>query len=164
MVEYGQHPNYHQLIISPNRSASWDEVKFIVLGIALVTGSIAVGWWVVGVWIILPFAGFEVSLLFLLMYVISRNNLQQQVITMDQDTITVSVGITQPSRTWQLVRDTSYIEQITPRHPDDTPIIFLHDDTNSVRIGEFLNKPDATLLIERLAMLNIVVVRDKWWL
>lgn len=164
MVEYGQHPHYHQLIISPNRSASWDEVKYIVLGIGFVTGSIALGWWLVGVWIILPFAGFEVSLLLLLMYVISRNNLQQQVITMDHNTITVSVGIKKPNRTWKLSRNTSYIEHITPRHPDDTPIIYIHDDSNRIRIGEFLNKPDATLLIERLAMLNIMVVRDKWWL
>ncbi len=163
MVRYNEFEDCSQLVISPNRSASWKEVKLISAIIALATGTIAVGWALVGVWVILPFAGFEVLLVFGLMYAISINSTKQQVLTINDSTILVSEGRSKPNQQWRFIRRSCFLQYITPRHPDDSPSLYIKDDQCSVQIGSFLNQKDAFKLVSKLEGAGIMVVRDQWW-
>ena len=67
------------LTLQPNRSANWQQNKIIIMVMAAFVMSIAIAWSAVGVWIVLPFAGFEVGLLAFLMHRVSYSTYQKQI-------------------------------------------------------------------------------------
>ena len=76
-----------RLRLTPNRSASWQDTKWLMLIFAVAVFTIAIGWAVVGVWIILPFAGVEVVLLIFIMYQVSRSTYRWETIDIAPHTI-----------------------------------------------------------------------------
>jgi Flp pilus assembly protein TadB len=59
------------LPLQPNRSANWRQNKLIIIVIVAFVMITSIAWSVMGAWVILPFAGFEVGLLAFLMYRVS---------------------------------------------------------------------------------------------
>ena len=62
------------IILSPNRSTEWKDIKKWLLFTSMPAMIVALGWFFVGVWAILPFALFELSLLTYIMYSVCYYN------------------------------------------------------------------------------------------
>ncbi len=152
-----------QLVLSPNRSSTWTEIKLVAGFISLITLTIGIGWALLGAWLILPFAGFEVILLVSMLYLIAKQGLRKQVLYISTNHINISSGIRSPNKQWKLKRKHTCIYHYPPQHPDDSPTIYLQDEENKVRIGEFLNKSDLQKLLLLLDQMDIIILRQHWW-
>ena len=151
------------LTLQPNRSANWRENKLIIGFIAAFVMIIAIAWSVVGVWMILPFAGFEVGLLAFLMYRVSYSTYQKQIITIDKDTLSFHAGVYYPKRSCLFIKDKVLVKTVEPKTEYEHTYIALHDGHQSIIIGQFLNQADRITTLEYLKKAKLHIHKDKWW-
>ncbi len=94
-----------QFILRPNRSLSRRGARGFFLGMAAVSLTIALGLGFLGFWWILPFAGAELALLAICLWQVRRRLSYQEVLTLEQDSLTVEYG-----------RHCAECRQVLPRH------------------------------------------------
>ncbi|GAB2695945.1 DUF2244 domain-containing protein [Aliiglaciecola sp. 3_MG-2023] len=156
--------NKHTIItLSPNCSASWKEIKLVVLLITVFVLLIAIIWAFLGIWLILPFAGFEVALLAFLMHKVNRRCYSQQVITINPDKVQIECGVKQPVFKWQFERRKTHLSVIEAENAYDRLQMMLTDEKISIKLGEFLNQQDCVIARDLLTQNGIMEVNDKWW-
>ena len=163
MVKLEKRSTQSILTLSPNRSLTWTEAKWIMAIMVAVVMIIAIAWTFVGAWIVLPFAGVEVGLFVLLMYKVTRSTYLKQIVTFDDEQIRVEMGINRRLSSQTIPRlgtDIFYSE--TDRNWT-TPKITLHNGSTRLQIGEFLNSEDMALLRESLEELGFPICREHWW-
>jgi uncharacterized membrane protein len=151
------------LTLQPNRSANWRQNKIIIMVMTFFVMIIAIAWSVVGVWIILPFAGFEVGLLAFLMYRTSYSTYQKQIITIHPNEVIFQAGVYYQKQYLQFVRDHLTIKTIEPNTAYEHTMITLEDQQNKVEIGAFLNQQDRKITLKHLKDAQLYVHSDKWW-
>lgn len=81
-----------QLVIGPNASLSVRQAWLFMAATVMLGFGIAVGMAVQGFWLILPFAGLELSALGVALYVSVRRNAYREVIRFDGEQLTVAFG------------------------------------------------------------------------
>jgi uncharacterized membrane protein len=150
--------------LSPNRSANWAQTKILITIIGVFVLCIALAWTAMGVWVILPFAGLEVSLLAFLMYRGSYSTYRKQVITISQDTLKFEAGVYRPSSNYQFSLQDLSLNVIEPNLPFDFSKLCFKDPQHSLEFGQFLNQEDRQLVIDYLQQAGVYIQRDKWWL
>ena len=72
-------------------------------------------------------------------------------ITLSEDGIRIDKGYYAPQRSWQFPRNTAGLAVTPEKHPWDGPAISLHNQNESISVGEFLNRDDC---LELLALLR----------
>jgi uncharacterized membrane protein len=151
------------LTLTPNRSLTWLEAKWIIAVMVSVVMIIAIAWTFVGAWVILPFAGLEVGLFAFLMYKVTRFTYLKQVVTIDSETIRVATGINAISKQQELPRfgtDVFYSE--TERNWTPPQITFKNAEKR-IQIGEFLNDDDMAELRDVIEAIGFPICREHWW-
>ncbi|MCC2608200.1 DUF2244 domain-containing protein [Planctobacterium marinum] len=161
MVKLKRLPGTVQLTLTPNRSLSWRQSLIIVSAIALFCLSIALVWFVLGAWLILPFAGLEVGLLLALTYLVSRATYQRQIVLLNSEYISFQSGFPSVKRQLLLNRKLAELIQYPATHPEDVFPLFLKDARQQVRLGEFLNLEDLTKLIKIMRTEGIQLRQKK---
>jgi uncharacterized membrane protein len=151
------------LTLQPNRSANWQQNKIIIMVMAAFVMFIAIAWSLVGVWIILPFAGFEVGLLAFLMYRVSYSTYQKQIITIEEDTLTFHAGVYYPKRYLEFSKDKVAVKTVEPKTQYEQTQITLFDSHQRTNIGQFLNQADRTTLLQHLEKAKLHIHKEKWW-
>ncbi|MCV2885090.1 DUF2244 domain-containing protein [Aestuariibacter sp. AA17] len=151
------------IILSPNRSASWKQIKQFILIAWCIIAIIAVSWAMVGAWIVLPFAGLEMALLGYFMYRVSMGSYQQQVISIDQEKIVIESGITRPESRARLERDSAHLHITEANNTLDPATLTLKDHQQSVHIGTFLSKEDIEVTRQTLQSAGIRTLSNHWW-
>ncbi|BFT29816.1 hypothetical protein D210916BOD24_09920 [Alteromonas sp. D210916BOD_24] len=160
MIELSTLESDTTLYLTPNRSASWQQTKYLMLGFAIVVFTIAVAWSVVGAWVILPFAGVEVIALAITMYFVSRSTYQWEQVTLTPYTVVITnsrgtnLRIARPDTYLFFIEDTS--NRKMPR------LIFKSSNVNA-EVGAFLNNSDKCLLLKHLDEAGIIICKSKWW-
>lgn len=157
MVSIQFRPQFIRIILTPNRSLSWQKSKWVLAFIGGFCLSIALVWSLLGAWFILPFAGLEIGLLALVMYLVSAATYQRQEICVYQDSLRVRKGRYRKTQQWQLNRHNTSLTWPQCNHPEDARLLLLSDGSQSVRIGEFLNLEDQNLLIKECQQLGIAI-------
>ncbi len=147
--------------LCPNRSATWQQTKWLIALMGLVIFIIAVGWLVAGVWVILPFAGIETGLLAFLFYRVSKSTYQYQDIIIKPESILVSVGKRAPVLT--LPRNSSHLAFYEGETEWHLPELQLVSPPHNIVIGQFLNHADRHRLRHILSDAGIMVCRKNWW-
>lgn len=151
------------LTLSPNRSANWAQTKRLIAVMAFMVLMIALAWTFIGAWLILPFAGIEVGLLWYISYRVSLFTYQQQVITISKDIIKLQAGTYQPRKNWRFIRKQTYLGIVEASTQFDCIQLRFIDDTQQVVFGEFLNQSDRLIALAHLKAVPIQVLNDKWW-
>ena len=151
------------LTLQPNRSADWRQNKIIIMVMTAFVMIIAIAWSVVGVWIILPFAGFEVGLLAFLMYRVSYSTYQKQIITIHSDTVVFQSGVYYPKRFHSFCKDKLSVKTIEAQSEFEQTHITLDDGHQTIVIGQFLNQPDRVATLEHFKKIKLHVHSDSWW-
>lgn len=145
------------IVVSPNQSAHWRTTKrflWLVSGFALAIGlTFALS----GAWLVLPFAGLEVTALVWVMYCVARQCHQQQVIYLDDKRIRVEKGYRTPKQAWDSELFWTRLIVSTPPHRGHPQKLILRGKQQQVEIGEFLNEQDKKKLIGELRCLMSVV-------
>lgn len=163
MVEKRVQTNKTTIILTPNRSASWKQIKWVLISMASFVMIIAVAWSFVGAWVILPFAGLEIGLLTILMIKVNRFTHQQQVITFAQRIISVETGVERPHSRLDFERASALLRVTEPEHSMDKAKLHLLDQHSSMELGAFLNQDDCQLAREALKSAGLFVCSNKWW-
>jgi len=150
-VVYKQSAQQGQMIVAePNRSASWDTNKFVLIAMCILSGIIALGFAAIGAWPILPFAGLEMLALGSSLYYVCWKLRYRHVITLDDNTLHVQKGHYYPRQQWQFKLDEAALSVTPEQHPWDGPRLSLYSKGEEIPIGEFLNREDSLKLLELL--------------
>lgn len=136
-----------RIILSPNRSMSWRGNQLFLLGMIALSGTISIGFALIGAWVILPFAGLEMAALGSALYYVSWKLSYQQVVTVNDELILVDKGVYRPRKSWQLNRTDVSLSIQPEEHPWSTPVITLRHQQQLIELGEFLNQSDCKELL-----------------
>ena len=148
-----------QIIMYPNRSASWQSVKRFLWVISIFAFTIAFTFAFYGLWMVLPFAGLEILALVLLMYWVALQCRRQQVIRFGDHQIIVEKGYETPNQTW--TSELFWTRLVIDRPPGygRPQRLYLRSKQQQLEIGEFLNEEDKKRLVAELrGVVNVV----KW--
>lgn len=148
---YQQNRRNDQVIVAePNRSASWQTNKLVLIFMCCLSGIIATGFALIGAWPILPFAGLEMLALGSALYYVCWKLRYRHVVILEDQRVLIQKGHYHPRQHWNFDRDSTSIQVTTQPHPWDAPKISLCNHGELVSLGEFLNKEDAKTLLQLL--------------
>jgi uncharacterized membrane protein len=138
------------IILRPNNSASWHFNMMIVSSLAFIAFCISTFFALRGLWLIFPFAGLEVSVLFICLYLRMRANIRVEVITFDNTTVIVERGGYHAEKTWKYHRLWAKIFVRQPAIYGRQKQVFIRSHGKDLELGSFLNKHDKNILIKDL--------------
>ena len=143
--------NSLQLVLTPNRSASWRFNCFVLKVFGFVVFGIAIFWSFMGAWVVLPFAGLEFSLLVYFIYRTSHDSYRKEVLYLEDNRITLECGRRAPVSRFEFDRPACEFIKKNPRHTLMAAAIKLRCRGEYVPIGRFLNRDDVEALWNLLA-------------
>ena len=138
------------IIAQPNCSASWRSNQLVLAFLSAVSLTIAALFAVAGAWPILPFAGLELFALGCALYYVSWKLHYRHVIRVDGDTLSIAKGHYHPRQQWQIPLERARLAVTPENHPWDGPALSVHDESESVAVGDFLNREDSLELLSML--------------
>ncbi len=138
------------IVARPNQSASWRANLYTLLALCVPSLGAAIAFAALGAWPILPFAGLEMLALGSALYYVNWKLQYRHVITLSEDSVRIDKGHYYPRQSWQLPRQRVGLTITPERHPWESPELAVHDRTQQVSVGEFLNRDDARELITLL--------------
>lgn len=152
------------ITLSPNRSATWQQTKWVIAIMVAVVMIIAIAWTVVGAWVVLPFAGLEVGLFAFLMYKVSVFTHSQQVIQISAASVDIEAGYRKKQTLARIPREQLDVFYSESDNNWELPRIALCSKEHKVIIGEFLNLEDRVKLKDTLQTAGLIICRNKWWI
>jgi len=155
MIEQHHQQNQTQLILTPNRSMSWETNKKILLAIFILNMTVALAWAYMGAWLVLPFAGLEVFLVGVGMYYVSWKLSFKQVITVEQESLILQKGVYFPKQEWRWPRNEVTLVKVPSNYRMSPPTLYLKYSNECIEIGDFLNRDDKKKLREFITKLNV---------
>ena len=162
----GRNSAARYIIAQPNQSASWQSNKQLLLTVGLITGFIATLFSLMGAWLILPFAGIEITALGGALYVVCRRLNLRHVLHFSGDLLIIEKGMKQAQQRWQLHKQTTSIIVERQNHPWDPIKIYLcsrhqQDTCEQIAVGDFLNSEDSQQLLRILRQQGVAVGTDS---
>jgi uncharacterized membrane protein len=150
MVSSSGKPSSLVIVAEPNCSASWRTNKLLLLFLAGVSLPVAIGFTLVGAWPILPLAGLELACLGGALYYVNWKLHFRHVIRVTDDTVQIEKGHYRPRHSFRFARHQARLAVTPENHPWDGPRLRVHDASDSVSVGEFLNRDDSLKLLSLL--------------
>ncbi len=138
------------IVLRPNNSASWRFNIAIVASLAFIAFCISSYFALQGLWLVFPFAGLEISFLFICLYLRMRANIKTEVISFDASTVVIERGRYQAEKTWKYYRMWAKFFVREPTRRGYPKKIFIRSHGKELELGSFLNKQDKELLIKDL--------------
>ena len=129
-------------VVSPNYSMSWRENKIFIASLTVVSFSIAGGFALQGLWLILPFAGLEMLMLTWILYWSSLQATRCEVISIDADNINVEAGRKKMRHLHSFQRAWTRVVLLPPTRPHRQSRLVMRSKGKQVEIGACLNDED----------------------
>lgn len=154
-----------QVVIEPNQSLTWRESLVFFAAIALLSLAVALLFTLQGYWPVLPFAGLELVILAVAMYLAAHSGRRRQVITITDDRIRIEKGRLRsgfsgggPERCQEFPRAWARTELVKARHDWYPSRLTIGASGKRVVVGEFLTDEGREALKARLDAL--LMMRD----
>ena len=138
------------IVLRPNNSATWQFNMMIISSLAFIAFSISAFYALQGLWLIFPFAGSAIVFLFICLYLRLRANINIEVITFDETTVTIERGCYHAEQSWKYHRLWAKIFVKRPGTRGRQKQIFIRSHGKELELGSFLNKQDKDILIKDL--------------
>ena len=143
LIEKIKNSNY-LISLSPNSSLVGIYRIIFLASITFVCGGIAIIFYFVGASLILPFAGIELTVLFIAFYLSFKWSSKKEKIYISQETVKIEKGTNRAEYLWEEFRTfTSF--QIR-KEKDKTLRLSFKSKGQDVYFGDFLNEDDKNLL------------------
>jgi uncharacterized membrane protein len=129
-------------VIRPNRSLSWSGAVRVYLFVTSCLLGIGMVFAIQGYWPVLPFAGLEVIVLGAAFYLCLSRSQMREVVTVNDDVVTVEKGRRRPEEHWECPRAWARVMiERSPLawYPSRLSVAF---QGRRVEIGRFLNEMD----------------------
>jgi uncharacterized membrane protein len=163
MVISTQNNDHTIITLSPNRSVTWQQTKWIIVIMIVVVMTIAIAWTFVGAWVVLPFAGFEVGLFAFLMYRVSIFTHTQQIIYISPTKVNIEMGYRKKHMLAEMSRAQLDVFYSESENNWELPRIALCTQDEKFEVGDFLNLDDRKKLKDVLQNAGLTICRNKWW-
>ncbi|MFN2308284.1 MAG: DUF2244 domain-containing protein [Gammaproteobacteria bacterium] len=138
------------VVIRPNCSLSWRGTLVVFGSISLVSLVIALGFYLQGFWMILPFAGLEFAALAAGLYVGALRGCAREVISLRGEVIAVQKGRRQPEQTLAFQRGWARIELARPLRRGYPSRLLIRCHGHAVEVGGCLNEAERNRLADHL--------------
>ncbi len=149
MVDIEQNTDRYQcrFVLRPNRSLSWRGSLLFFFSLLCISSGIAIGLTLLGLWLVLPFAGLEMLALGVGLYVVACRCYECEVISISGDSICIERGRDYPRQQWTLGR--VWAQVVLERCPKAwyPSRLLIRSHGRSVEVGRFLQEEER----ERLA-------------
>ena len=139
-----------RFVISPNRSLSWRGNQLFFASMATVSFGIAGVFTAMGYWIVLPFAGLEMAVLAIALYVCSWRTSHCEVVSIVDDHLEVCVGRYRPEHSWTFSRHWARVVLDRPREKRYPSRLLIRSHGRQVEIGACLNDEERRELAKAL--------------
>ncbi len=139
-----------RLILMPHRSATWHDNLRLVAAVAVLALPIAIGWSLLGYWVILPLCGLELGALLLGLYWCNHALLAREVVTIDDEVITIEAGRRRVERRFELPRHWARVTLLPGRGRAHSPRLVLRSHGRAVELGRFLTDDERDAAAARL--------------
>ena len=134
--------------LSPNSSLVGIYRIIFLSSITLVCGGIGVIFYFLGAALILPFAGLELSILFIAFYLSFKWSSKREKIYISQDIVKVERGVNKAEYSWKEFRTFTYFK--IKKDKDKTIRLSFRSKGQDILIGEFLNEDDKKILRDEI--------------
>ena len=134
--------------LRPNSSLVGIYRIIFLASITLVCGGIGVIFYFLGAALILPFAGLELSILFVAFYLSFKWSSKKEKIYISQDIVKVERGINKAEYSWKEFRTFTYFK--IKKEKDKTIRLSFRSKGEDIFIGEFLNEDDKKILKDEI--------------
>lgn len=85
-----------KLIVTANRSMSWKANMYLAASLGVICMGVAIAMATFGLWMVIPFAGLEIVFIVVCLHLTLKRLSRQEVITIDNDAITLEWGYNRP--------------------------------------------------------------------
>lgn len=143
LIEKIKNSNY-LISLSPNSSLVGVYRVIFLASITFVCGGIAITFYFVGASLILPFAGIELTVLFIAFYLSFRWSSKKEKIYISQETVKIEKGINRAEYLWEEFRTFTSFQ--IKKEKDKTLRLSFKSKGQDVYFGDFLNEDDKNLL------------------
>tara|TARA_B100001113_G_scaffold135188_1_gene111023 strand:+ start:384 stop:878 length:495 start_codon:yes stop_codon:yes gene_type:complete len=148
-VEEKGNSNY-LITLSPNSSLIGISRVIFLASISFICGGIAIVFYFYGAYLILPFAGIEIAILFIAFYLSFNWSSRKEIIYISQEIVKIEKGINKAEYLWeefrtftsfQITKDTNKLLRLSFRSKGDDVIVgdFLNEDDKNILINEVRN-------------------------
>lgn len=144
-VEYNAETRCGHIVLRPNQAASWRDNRIFLMVAGLLLTLIAIGFALMGAWLILPFAGLEVMALTGLLWYVFTARSRQEVVHFSEQEIIVEQGRHRPEQIWRCQRPWCRFH-LRRRHPWYPRQLKLRCHQREIEIGSFLNDDERSRL------------------
>ena len=142
-VDKGDNSNY-VISLSPNSSLVGIYRVIFLASITLVCGGIATIFYFFGASLILPFAGLELTILFIAFYLSFRWSSKKEKIYISNEIVKIEKGINKAEYLWEEFRTFTSFQ--VKRNKDQSIRMSFRSKGEDVFVGDFLNEDDKILL------------------
>ena len=143
LIEKIKNSNY-LISLSPNSSLVGVYRVIFLASITFVCGGIAITFYFVGASLILPFAGIELTVLFIALYLSFKWSSKKEKIYISQETVKIEKGINRAEYLWEEFRTFTSFQ--IKKEKDKTLRLSFKSKGQDVYFGDFLNEDDKNLL------------------
>ena len=150
MIHIRDNEQSAEITLRPNSSASWAQNRRIIMAVMAVNTLLSIGFIAIGAWLVLPFMGLELLMMYLVMSRLFQTLQIQQIVNLNSQTLSIDVGYRRCERSWQWPKTNSCVLVSVRPHPWDPLQISLSHCGEQVLIGGFLNKDDSLQLLSIL--------------
>jgi uncharacterized membrane protein len=140
----------HRIVLRPNASIDYSQMRMVLGGMALLMGTIGVSFAAMGLWLVLPFSGIEWLLLAYCFVLSLRKTQVQEVITIDRSTVRLDVGRTRPESVYEFQRPWVRLEVIRSPHRGHPSRLAFRVRGEEVEVGGFLIESERAELAKEL--------------
>ena len=148
IVEKKQNSDY-LISVTPNSSLIGIYRFIFLASISLVCVGIATIFYFVGAALILPFAGLELSILFIAFYLSFRWSSKKEKIYISQDIVRIEKGTKKAEYSWEEFRTFTTFQ--IKKNKDKTSRLSFRSKGKDVYVGDFLNEDDKNLLRDTIS-------------
>ena len=142
-VDKGDNSNY-VISLSPNSSLVGIYRVIFLASITVVCGGIATIFYFFGAALILPFAGLELTILFIAFYLSFRWSSKKEKIYISHEIVKIEKGINKAEYLWEEFRTFTSFQ--VKRNKDKSIRMSFRSKGEDVFVGDFLNEDDKILL------------------
>lgn len=161
MIERIQNDNGTSLVLTPNRSLSWQGNLILWCLVVVVVLVVATGMALAGAWVVLPFAGLELLGLLAGLYYTSRQCHRQEVLHITSETVRLEKGLYEKQHEWEMPRQWVRLYLTMPVRGWKPPRLQLVHRETEVTLASFLNQEDTRELVDFLESRGILIERQR---
>ena len=139
-----------RLIVKANQSMSWRANMYLAASLGCICMGIAIGLATFGLWMVIPFAGAEIVLIVVCLYLTLKRLSRKEVITLNNEAIRLEWGYNQPDLTVNLPRQFSRLSYKCSDSLFEVGDLSVSANGKHYALGSSLNRDEKKVLYTEL--------------